>query len=402
MAPKAPARAAPKQRKSTPTKHVKAEGNKYKYTELAKASLTSGDEQNFYAMVIDATFPYKTNKDYYICSMKIVDPSLHMKSAKGSGDNSEYATLVFFAKKFEDLPIIHRIGDIIRVHRAALRIYNHQRQFNVNIYYKGSWCLFSTDKRSPIQEVNNEVAGSDKDAFGHSGKNYSFEKHDASLLSNIRKWSNDYLNKFNAISADMYTPLSKAASQKKDFDVVAKILQVFEMDDYTNELKLRDSSNQVFYCLALKLKFPHLKQGDAVRVRSCAHDNTSTSKNMLLLSHFSNIMTFCSSSKLAREVRAVKDSRSDEQSSLKSGDSSHCVVLTEVDKKHANLPTHSINDLFHFADSDPEISKQSTFRTKFYVTKVESADCKEWTKSYDKKTKKFSSMKGSTTKSGVW
>jgi hypothetical protein len=78
------------------------------------------------------------------------------------------------------------------------------------------------------------------------------------------------------------------------------------------------------------------------------------------------------------------------------------VVLTEVDKKWANLPHHSINDLFHFADSDPEISRQNTFRTQFYVTKVESSDTKEWTKAYDKKSKKFTSMKGSAAKTGVW
>ena len=80
--------------------------------------------------------------------MKIVDPSLHMKTAKGTGDHSDYATLVFFAKRFEDLPIMQRIGDIIRVHRAALRIYNHQRQFNVNIYFKGAYALFSTDRQT--------------------------------------------------------------------------------------------------------------------------------------------------------------------------------------------------------------------------------------------------------------
>jgi hypothetical protein len=115
----------------------------------------------------------------------------------------------------------------------------------------------------------------------------------------------------------MYVPLNKATAQKKDFDVVAKVLQVFEMDDYTNELKLRDASGAVYYCLALKLKFPHIRHGDVVRVRSCTHDSTSTSKHMLLLSHFSNIMTFCSSSKLAKEVRTVKDSRDDEKKSLK-------------------------------------------------------------------------------------
>jgi hypothetical protein len=30
----------------------------------------------------------------------------------------EHCTLMMFARKFEDLPIIQRVGEIIRVHRA--------------------------------------------------------------------------------------------------------------------------------------------------------------------------------------------------------------------------------------------------------------------------------------------
>lgn len=72
----------------------------------------------------------------------------------------------------------------------------------------------------------------------------------------------------------------------------------------------------------------------------------------------------------------------------------NAVVLTEVDKKHANLPFHSLHDLFH-NENDKEIGSKDTFRTQFYVTKVEPADVKEWVKQYDKKTKKATSLKGS-------
>jgi len=89
--------------------------------------LSTADPQHFYATIIDSTFPYKTNKDKYICSLKVVDASLHVKNTKGTGDSSDYATLVLYAKRFEDLPIVSKIGDIIRVHRATLRLYNHQR-----------------------------------------------------------------------------------------------------------------------------------------------------------------------------------------------------------------------------------------------------------------------------------
>mgnify|MGYP001587106352 CR=1 FL=1 len=115
--------------------------------------MTSSDPQHFYATVIDASFPYKTSTGKYICTLKVVDPSLHVKNQKGTGDGSDYASLVFYAKRFEDLPIISRIGDIIRVHRATLRLHNHHRQFNANMIFNSSWALFSTDKKSPAQEA---------------------------------------------------------------------------------------------------------------------------------------------------------------------------------------------------------------------------------------------------------
>jgi hypothetical protein len=186
--------------------------------------------------------------------------------------------LVLYAKRFEDLPIIHRIGDIIRVHRATLRLYNHSRQFNASIFYNSSWALFTTDKKSPLQEIGGADAGANLEntPFAFSGKHYT---------------------------NDMYVPLNKAQTQKEDFDVVAKILQIFEMDEYTNELKLKDLSGQTWYCLALKLKFPHLRHGEVVRIRSVTYDETSSQKKILNLSHYSNIMTFVSSSKLAKEVK---------------------------------------------------------------------------------------------------
>jgi len=63
------------------------------------------------------------------------------------------------------------------------------------------------------------------------------------------------------------------------------------------------------------------------------------------------------------------------------------VILTEVDKKYANMPNTSFNELFVYAD-DPAIANQTTFRSMFSVVKVEPANVCEWTHSFDKKTKK--------------
>jgi hypothetical protein len=136
-----------------------------------------------------------------------------------------------------------------------------------------------------------------------------------------------------------------------------------------------------------------LRSGDVVRIRSATYDETSTHKKVLLLSHYSNILTFVSSSKLAKEVKAAAKDEKVDKVALK-GDHFNATVLTEVDKKHAALPITSLQDLFHNAETDKEIAGKDTFRTQFYVTKIEPADVKEWTKQYDKKTKKATSLKG--------
>lgn len=153
----------------------------------------------------------------------------------------------------------------------------------------------------------------------------------------------------------MFVGLNKVQSEKADFDVLAKITHIHEMDEYTNELRLRDSSNVSWHTLALKLKFPHLRAGDVVRVRSATVDETS-SKKVLLLSHYSNIMTFIGSSKLSKELKAkVHDEKTPDKAAIKKGVSMNAVCLTEVDKKHAGLANTPLSELFHHADSDPEL-----------------------------------------------
>lgn len=363
-------------RRSTPTKSRSPgkASSKYEYVELNKASLTSSEPVHFYGVIIDATFPYKVNAERFICSLKVVDPTLH---AKG-----QYASVVIYATRFEDLPIVHRLGDIIRVHRANMRIYQSRRQFNVNMFYKSSWALYSTDKQTPLG------ANQPNDApYAFSGKRSTLEKQDVAIQSTLRKWANTLFASSN-VGGDGATDLKKATKSTGDFDVVAKVLQVFELDEYTNELKLRDNSGETFWTLALKLKFPHVRSGSVVRIRSATFDETSA-KRTLVLQHYSNIMTFINSSKLAASLSKVADDRSAERAALKSSVSMTPVVLTEVDRKHANLPVTSLHDLFHNADNS-----QTTFRTTFYVTRVEPGNHQDACRSWDKKSKRASSAKG--------
>jgi len=230
----------------------------------------------------------------------------------------------------------------------------------------------------------------DHEAFAHNGKAYSFEKHEKDVLGKMRKFAQSHFAASNVLSSDMHVALSKATSQKNDFDVLAKILQIFEKDEFTNKLKIRDGSNKTWYVLALKLKFPHLQVGDVIRIRSSIYDETSK-KHVLNLSHYSNIMTFISHSKLAKEVKAkVTDDKKKDTGALKETVSMHPIMLTEVDKKHQAMAVTPLKDLF---SDDAEIARNTTFRTHFCVSKVEPSNVHEYCKSFDKKTNKTTSTK---------
>jgi hypothetical protein len=356
---------------STPTKSApKSKDQKYEYTELAKVSLTASTDHNVYGIIIDATFPHKVSSDKgdkYVCSLKIVDPSLHSKGGKPT--DNDYATVVIYAKRFEDLPICNKVGDIIRLHRANLRIYKNQRQFNVSIHNYASWAVFSAE--------DNNFAPS-----FYSGKRATFEKHETTLLSTLRKWVASYFSSHDGVTPDLYSALSKAKSASKDFDVVAKILFIHELDEFTNELKIADATGENWFVLALKLKFPTLRAGQVIRIRSATYDETSSQRNVLNLQHYSNILSFVASSSLAKTLASkVKD-----DGKLIPGAAS---VISEVDKKHAGLATTSLNDLFHQESS----LTGNTFRTSFQVVKVEGTPV-ELVKVYNKATKKTSSAKG--------
>ncbi len=224
--------------------------------------------------------------------------------------------------------------------------------------------------------------------MAYCGKRATFEGHERALLSALRKWIGQHLSTTDGVTKDQYVQLAAAKKEKQDFDVVAKVLSVHEMDEYTNELKIADGS-AAWYVLALKLKFPQVRAGQVVYIRSATVDETSAHKNVLALSHYSNVLSFHSQSKLAAAlVKAVSDDWKADQAELAKAVPSHAIVVSEVDKKHAALPQTSLQDLFHNEGS----LSGSTQRVTLNVVKVE-GDVKEMVRAYDKKSKKSASAK---------
>ena len=258
------------------------------------------------------------------------------------------------------------------------------RVFQVNVAYRSSWALYSCDKTTPLG-----VAAGDA-PYAFSGKRATMDANDVGIQKSLKKWGPDFFKANNGVPDNMVVKLKDAAKASGSFDVNAEILQVFELDEYTNELKLKDDDKgTVCYALALKLKFPHLRAGQVVRIRSASYDTTSHSKAVLVLQHYSNIMTFISSSCVASKLGKISNDRSQETASIKQNEHFTPCILTEIDQKHRALPSTSLHDLFHAPDNST-----STFRTCFYITKVEPSNLTDAVKSWDKTKKKAKDAKG--------
>ena len=65
------------------------------------------DQVNVYGVIVDASYPSNT-KDKWICSLKVVDASLHTTDDEEPEKQKhfEHAIIVVYAKRFEDCPIV--------------------------------------------------------------------------------------------------------------------------------------------------------------------------------------------------------------------------------------------------------------------------------------------------------
>lgn len=91
--------------------------NKYKYSQI-KEMKVDGD-YNFYGIIYDASFPLQEESpNSYICYLKIIDPDVNCLT-NPTNLNDELINLIIKSNCKENLPFVHSIGDIIRVHRGV-------------------------------------------------------------------------------------------------------------------------------------------------------------------------------------------------------------------------------------------------------------------------------------------
>ena len=234
----------------------------------AKKGGDQSSDINVYGVVVDANHPYKANHKY-ICSFKIVDPSLNIRhtSKEGSkGLNKNFATAIFYANSIDQLPHVPRVGDIVRIHRAQYKEHQDTKQFNVNLFFRSSYLLFHLDPQAAIAAAKSEEAKQSTTAKGkfvkdeegvlrdspkkgsvslakakrqlkkrtkmvpnkylpysRSSENYTLTQNDIANLEKLRIWAKHFLSQVGEVVPKWHTSLDKVTPGAKNLDLLCLV-----------------------------------------------------------------------------------------------------------------------------------------------------------------------------------
>ena len=89
---------------------------KYKYSNIK--DISQAENYNFYGIIYDASFPSTDDTpNTYVCNVKLIDTDTNCLTFPSSL-NDEIVTLIIKSNTKENLPYIHNVGDIMRIHRG--------------------------------------------------------------------------------------------------------------------------------------------------------------------------------------------------------------------------------------------------------------------------------------------
>lgn len=244
---------------------------KYKYSIFS--DLVEQGEYNFYGVVYDSSFPLEEEKTgKYSCTIKLIDHSTNCLS-NPNDFNDNIICLTIKSSDKENIPYIHQIGDIIRIHRG---FYSPKKKRNVYLNLcndhkiNGSWCLYS---------VNNNIA----EPIACSNKTYNIEEQDKENIETYKAWSKNYLGKNKSLVYPYQIKLEERNEEGNDKDLLAHVVKKVETNDQII-LFIQDETDG---CELHTYKYYNfIKENDIIRVRAYkTFDNSS-----LILNEFGNIL----------------------------------------------------------------------------------------------------------------
>jgi hypothetical protein len=86
-------------------------------------------------------------------------------------------------------------------------------------------------------------------------------------------------------------------------------VQLFKLDDYSSELRVIDSTNQIWHTQILNLKFRFLREGQYVRIRAATleHHDRCLDGRSFGLKNYSNILSLPYPSHIAQSMKIDLD-----------------------------------------------------------------------------------------------
>ena len=244
---------------------------KYKYSIFS--DLIEQGEYNFYGVIYDSTFPLEeTTTGKYSCTIKLIDQSTNcLSNPNDFNENIIYLTIKSSEK--ENIPYIHNIGDVIRIHHG---FYSPKNKRNVYLNVckgnklNGSWCLYS---------VNNNTL----EPYACSNKKYTIEEQDKENIETYKSWSKSYLGKNKSLIYPYQINLDERNEEGNNKDLLAQVVKKVELGDQI-VLFIQDDTDG---CELHTYKYYNfIKENDIIRVRSYKNfDN-----NSLILNEFGNIL----------------------------------------------------------------------------------------------------------------
>lgn len=81
-----------------------------------------------------------------------------------------------------------------------------------------------------------------------------------------------------------------------------KIIQLFKTDDYQSEIRVMDSSGEIWHSSVYNVKYRNIRQGQYVRIRAASLANHAGYTRTFGMRPYSNILTLPYPCKLANDM----------------------------------------------------------------------------------------------------
>lgn len=228
----------------------------------------------------------------------------------------ETFTMVIFANKFEDCPIVQRVGDIIRVHRATVSQYQGTKMLTARVYFNSSWVLFSplipqaAGKKS-LGFLSDEDSDQSKEfrPMAFFGKNFSpVDPQEQFLIRQLRLWQQKLASSLKFIDTSKITLLSDVSKTEYfEYDLIVRVLHIFKKnEEHKSEVSFIDQSEQIWKAEVYTGKYRWLREGQIVKVKGASKFRQAEGSKMLFMKFSTNILTIPSDMKVAEGLMELE------------------------------------------------------------------------------------------------